>query len=316
MNINKNKILVCISVLLLLSIILNTFLFFHYENKYKSRFQFVSPSIAWMDTEDFLAVQKKYSLEYHELKSDIVKILNTSGLSGTYGFYFEDLSTGAWIGVNEREEFYPASLLKVPIMAAVLKKVERGELSLDQKIKIMEEDINLNSGSLGSKGAGYELTLKEILVFLIKESDNTALTTLSRRFLTQDEILEANLALGIPLTNAHTAQIGPKHYGNILRALYYSSYVRRTFSDLALSLMSDTEYDEQIPTGVPKEVPVAHKVGVYKEEGIYHDCGIIYHPIKPYLLCVMSKGTTRTEANFIIPRLSEAVYSNVDELSK
>ena len=36
--------------------------------------------------------------------------------------YYKDLTTGAWIGVNEKEDFIPASLNKVPLMMALYKK--------------------------------------------------------------------------------------------------------------------------------------------------------------------------------------------------
>src|SRR3989344_1301825 len=41
--------------------------------------------------------------------------------------YFEYLPTGSNISINKDAEFYPASLLKVPITMTVAKKIERGE---------------------------------------------------------------------------------------------------------------------------------------------------------------------------------------------
>lgn len=310
--------MIVLSVLLIASVVVNVAGYNYYQNKYKPKFSLLSPDIAWMETDDFLAIQNQYSVSYQGMKQEMLELLNSSKVHGNYGVYFEDLNTGSWIGINERDEFIPASLLKVPIMVAVLKKVEKGDIALDQRVTIVAEDINLNSGTLGTQGAGYVLTVKDLLTYLIKESDNTALFTLYRNFLTDNDVLEARLAMGISLYG-DKAVLGPKHYSNILRSLYYSAYLRRTFSELALSIMSETDYDTQMKAGLPPNVHISHKIGFFKTpEGVegYHDCGIIYHPRKPYMLCIMSKNTDQATAKFVISNLSKLVYDYVDKISK
>ncbi|HYD03632.1 MAG TPA: serine hydrolase [Alphaproteobacteria bacterium] len=317
MHINKNLIIIILAVLLVSSIAVNFFIEKHYENKYKPKFSLISPEIAWLELGDFMEVQKQYSIEYQGLKTEMLAITENPTVDGTYGVYFEDLNTGAWIGLNEKDEFVPASLLKVPMMVAVLKKVESGDIKLEDKVIIQADDLNTNSGTLWMKGGGYEITLKELLVYMIKESDNTAVLTLHRYFLTDEDILEAKLAMGLPMGNHETYDsIGPKHYSNILRSLYYSAYLRRTLSELGLSIMSETDYNAQIPAGVPDHIPISHKIGFYygtDGSAGYHDCGIIYYPNKPYILCVMSKGTDKEEADFVISRISQVTYEYVDK---
>jgi beta-lactamase class A len=184
-------------------------------------------------------------------------------------------------------------------------------------VTLTEDDLNFMSGTLAEKGAGYTLTIKELLEYLIKESDNTALRVLQTNFLTTEDILESRLAMGLPIDGDHISYLGPKQYSNILRALYYSAYLRRTFSELALSIMSETDYNTQIPAGVPKDIPVSHKVGYLYSDGInhYHDCGIIYHPQKPYILCIMSTGADEFEADRVMSKISSIVYKNVDKVA-
>jgi beta-lactamase class A len=98
----------------------------------------------------------------------------------------------------------------------------------------------------------------------------------------------------------------------MLRSLYLSSYLRRPMSEIALNTMLYTKYNSQIPAGVPSNVPVAHKIGFYFQEGYFHDCGIVYVPKKPYILCVMSKNTNQIEANKIISAVSKIVYDYVN----
>jgi len=66
---------------------------------------------------------------------------------------------------------------------------------------------------------------------------------------------------------------------------------------------------------VPKEVRVAHKfgeLGLPNGEKQLHDCGIIYYPGNPYLLCVMSKGKDSQKLSGIIQTISSMVYKEVD----
>ena len=90
------------------------------------------------------------------------------------GIYFEYLPTGISIGINERQNFISASLLKVPIAMAAMKEIENGNVSLDTKIKLTEEMIDNRYGELWKKGAGYEITIQEALEEMLIYSDNTA----------------------------------------------------------------------------------------------------------------------------------------------
>ena len=280
------------------------------------KFNLLSPQIAWLDLEDFLEKQKTLTTSYAYMRPSIEGILK--GTNGTYGVYFEDLTTGAWVGINERSKFVPASLLKLPILVAALKKVETGEIKLNDVVTLEQEDIDYRSGYLAYKGVGHKTTVKELLIYLMNESDNTALKAIGRRYLQDEDIQEANLAMGLPIATPDET-ISPKEYSSIFRSLYHSSYLRRTFSETALSILLETGFTDQLPAGVPKNIQISHKVGIYYDEeqfgpdrAFFHDCGIIYIPEKPYILCVMSRNSTREESNNVISQISSSIYESVN----
>jgi len=43
-----------------------------------------------------------------------------------------------------------------------------------------------------------------------------------------------------------------------------------------------------------------------------HDCGIIYHPSKPYILCIMTKGEEIEELASVIADISRLVFKGID----
>jgi len=244
-------------------------------NSQLEQFELISPEIAWLDVNSFLEKQGTYSLDYSKLKESLLNQTKISS-GGKYGIYFQDLDTGLSIGINEKEKFFPQSLFKVPLMVVVLRKIQNGELALDTTIYLSKADLDSESGSLFKKGAGYPITIKELLEIMVKESDNTAAKALANRFLDESNYLEVTSIMGLPPPQNGVITVSPKEYSNLFRSLYYSNYLRRPFSEIALSIMAETDFKEQLSAGLPETVKISHKFGANEESGYYHDCGIIY----------------------------------------
>lgn len=54
--------------------------------------------------------------------------------------YFEYLNTGANISINQDVRILPASLIKVPLAMAVMKKIEKGDWKLYNELILTKED--------------------------------------------------------------------------------------------------------------------------------------------------------------------------------
>lgn len=304
-------------ILLIASLSLNFYSLFLAEkdsNQKITGFSFLDPTISNLEVDDFLKTKEEYTSSYKPLKDDIEDILSEA--NGHFGVYFEDLEFHSWVGVNEKEYFTPASLLKITTVTAILKEVEEGELSLDKKVIIREEDLNERFGEL-YKEKGSTFTVKELIEIGLIYSDNTAVTSL-HQFLLDDRWKEARLAMGLPLVSISESKQGveltPKQFSNVFRSLYYSGYLSRSSSNWILGLLSHTVFKIGIPAGVPEDVIVSHKIGVWFDEnssiGSVHDCGIVYAN-KPYILCIMSENTTTEEGNRVIEEISRTVYNYV-----
>jgi len=258
----------------------------------------------------------KYILQYQGLKEVIqseIGIYNT----GTVGVFVQDTKTGAWSGMNERNGFYPASLLKIPIMMATLKKVELGETKLTDTITLVQDDLDNGWGELYKSGAGAKFTVQQLLEEMIKTSDNTAKNALKRQ-LTMTEIDEVFVHVGIPdpykVVNSQT--VSPRDYTRLFKALYYSTFLSPHYSEIALNLAVDGSEEDLISKKLPPEIQVSHKFGIYEDEGILHDCGVVYHPKNPYFICVMTSGIDITLSKELISRISKDTYDYVNKESK
>lgn len=256
--------------------------------------------------EKVLELKEQYSLEHISL-------------------YFRDLNNGPWIGINEKEEFSPASLLKVPIMMAFLREAEDNPSLLNKNITITEEDLNkiltpnIIFDNLLEVGGTHTLT--EITESMLKNSDNTGVIVLLKniKFNYLKEVFDS---VGVPFKDTITeVPVRVKDYAGFFRVLYNSSYLNRSMSEKALEILSKSKYMKGLRKGVPSEITVAHKFGertINKEiDNIQlHDCGIIYYPKRPYLLCIMTRGDNFKNQEEVIGELSRFVYREVEKIKK
>lgn len=229
--------------------------------------------------------------------------------STAIGVYFEYLPSGTSIGVNDREEFFQASLVKVPMAMVIYKRVEEGDISLTQELTIKENDLDPAYGVLWQKGVGHKLTVQEAIDEMLVYSDNTALKVLFHKYPAfLDEVFDY---LDLPKDSENNLPIvSPKNYASIFRALFLSSYLRPEFSNEILEILTMTNFHDKLPAGVPEGIPVAHKIGVLRKEGVFSDCGVIYPPERPYILCVMVRGT-EDEAREHTKTISKTVYEYI-----
>lgn len=209
------------------------------------------------------------------------------------GVYFEYLPSGISIGVNDRNEFKLASLSKVPLVMSVLKKIEKGEIKLTDTVQLHKDDLNDSFGDLWKRGEGATLSIEELIQASLIYSDNTAYHTLFR-LLTNNEIIDVYDNLEIEVSSKETnPQVSPKSYSSIFRSLYLASYLSKENSNYILDTLTKTIFNDKIPAGLPANIPVAHKIGVFSipesPEKVFTDCGIVYAPQRPYVLCIFVK---------------------------
>lgn len=254
-------------------------------------------------------------IQYQNLKDIIKEDINNYNATENVGFFLQDTKTGAWLGINEKGGFYPASLLKIPIMMAVLNKVQNGEISMDDTITLTQDDLDSKYGNLYQKGIGAKISVSELLKEMVSYSDNTAKNALKRQ-LSASELDSVFVHLGIsdPYLKGNNQTVSPREYMRLFKSLYYSTFLSAYYSEIALELTIDKEYN-LISERVPSNVVVAHKFGIIENEGVLHDCGIVYHQNNPYFLCIMTKDLDLSKSVKLIPKLSKDVYEFVDKAS-
>ncbi len=228
----------------------------------------------------------------------------TQNLTGIYGLYVVRLKNGYSYGVNEKETFTAASLIKLPVMAAMFAESERGTIDLDQKYVLQQSDKVDGSGSLQGKPVGYEITYRNILQLMGKQSDNTGFR-IARKTLGDGVINDYMKKYGMTHTSLIENDTTPEDIGQFYEGLWNNNIISKRHKDELLDNLTDTIYEAWLPASLPVEVRVAHKYG--REVHVINDAGIVFTP-DPYVIVIMTKGIVDQEADSVIPELSRLVY--------
>ncbi len=229
-------------------------------------------------------------------------------------FYFEYLPDGTSIRIGADQELVAASLIKVPLVMNLYKAAELGRIHLDQTVSVTSDELDDAYGDLYKKGAGFTLTLRQAAQYALEQSDNTATHVIfdhTKDMLTYDEQSLARLDIDQNEQNGQ-AVINARSYASVLKGLYFSSYLEKSDSQELLSYLAKSTATNRIPQNLPPKLTVAHKIGVFNAAWSESDCGIVYIPKRPYLLCVMV-GLPEDQANSFIADVSKEVYDFVSQ---
>jgi beta-lactamase class A len=259
-------------------------------------------------------------LDFSEDLKDVVADLKEKNKIKDISVYFRDLNNGPVIDIDAAGQFSPASLLKVPILIAYLKwsEDEEGVLSKEIKFeKVVDVGYQQKFAPTVDMTLGKSYSVKELLEQMIIYSDNQALVLLYDR-LPPKYLKDLYTLLGVDPDIAVDASktLSIEKYSIFFRVLFNASYLSRNNSEYALTLLSRTTFDQGIRSSAPGSITVAHKFGERKSYGDiqqFHDCGIVYYPNHPYLLCVMTRGQEVTSLIDTIKQTSDFVYSIIDK---
>lgn len=255
-------------------------------------------------------------------KSALMKLIDEKKNAGDVSIvslYFRDLNNGPTVGINQEERFLPGSLLKVPIMMHYLKLAETDPALLQQSVNVVIQNASASqieqhfqpSQRIDDGVYPIEELIKRSIIY----SDNDAASALTG-LPSGERLPEIFNDLGIePIGDRRTYRLTTKDYAGFFRVLFNASYLTDSLSEQALELLTRTEFDKGLTAKLPPDVLVAHKFGERwadeSAERQLHDCGIVYYPNHPYLLCIMTRGTDMDRLANAVADISKNIYDQI-----
>lgn len=236
------------------------------------------------------------------------------------GIVIKDLRFGWEIKHNADEVFASASLVKIPVMAAVFKAASEGEVSLQQQVVLTNGHKTSGSGVLKEKPAGTRLSVEELMRLMITESDNTAANIMidllgfdyCNDFFKKEGLGKTNLVR--KMMDFASRKNGIENYTTasdmaaILEKMYFGKLINPSVSRKCLWFLKMQKIRDRIPARLPEETVVAHKTGL--EYAICHDVGIVFAAKGDFLICVLTKGSRKARpAKRFISRIAQHAYN-------
>lgn len=285
-----------------------------------SKYSFINPLL-------FSRVSKKfYTAEYQILNEQLqlyIDDLVNNHDANIASVYFRDLNTGHWTGVNEDRKYHPSSMLKVLGMMSYFRREEEESGILSKKLYYQTRSDSGQYYKIQHTLQTGFYSIDQLIHQMIVYSDNTVLKILDNE--DKDNLFnKVYHTFQLPLAkNADDVDgfMSPRSYSALFRILYSATYLSRDDSERVLKLLSTTDFDKGIVAGIPNGIPIAHKFGEHTYELTggevanreLHDCGIVYYPQHPYLICIMTEGYDFSRLEQVISSLSKAVYDYVDK---
>ncbi len=253
-----------------------------------------------------------------ELEKEVATVESRDSISEV-AVYYRDLNNGPAFGIRENEGFFPASLLKVPILMSFLKHAENNRDFLSKTVMFTKGSTpDLATPTINPEiilEDKHEYSVSALLEHMIMYSDNYAMEALYP-LLPEKEYTELYERLGIKKFSMENAQttLTVVEYATFFRVLFNASYLSQDASEQALELLARSTFKDGLRAGVPSNIQIAHKFGERDlGDGYYqlHDCGIVYIPKNPYLVCIMTRGTKQEDLKTAIKDISKFTYDQV-----
>lgn len=255
-----------------------------------------------------------------ELRDNILEEL--AAMEGRVGFYFKNLVTGENLGYNQREQFLPASIVKLPLLAAMFLMRERGETDFREKITIKRDEklpgCGVVSHMTGDENGDVTLDIETLYKFMIVISDTTATNALYKHY-GNDAVISALKELGLEGTQFNRAfydsireekgiqnYFVPEEIGELLEKMYDRRLVSEKVSEEIEKILLKQQVNHKMGGMLPIGFPIAHKTG--EEEDKSHDVGIVYVK-EPFIACFASYKTD-------IPAFEDFIRRTVYEITK
>lgn len=240
-------------------------------------------------------------------------------IHGDIGIYAQNLNTNEVYSLNHEKVFPSASVIKLPILYLLYKKISENSLDIETKISFSEKDIvddspyflenNLISGQVG---------LYDVAHSMITVSDNTS-TNLLIDLLSFEEINKIIKQMGLNNTilqrkmcdfetrkkgidNLTTAYDMAMFFYNITPLI--SSYPY----DLMFKIITEQKDLEKIPSGfVNENIIIANKPG--ELDGVRSDVALLIKNDTKIVISVMTENVkNEVETDEIIGQISKRVF--------
>jgi beta-lactamase class A len=248
---------------------------------------------------------------------------------GVIGYSVRNVDTGERLERRGDEPFPTASLIKVPVLVTLFDLVERGDISLDDRITVLKIDKVPGSGMLQYLHDGLEITIRDAAWLMSTISDNTATNLLLDKVAIR-RVWEKMEALGLPRSKIHAKSFlrmtsvamdssvkyglgvtTPNEMAKLFELLAQGKAVNPKADSTMLRILEHNTYNQML-LRYADGVTIAHKDG--EGDQIRTECAL-FRLQSRVVACVLTKDNQDrrwlidNEAQVTMARMGQAIVS-------
>lgn len=221
------------------------------------------------------------------------------------GYYA--LDSGAEYTYNSARRYNAASLMKAPFCLYILQQASAGKCNLDKQLQYTDKFVSKGTGKLKNLPVGGWYSIRTLVEYAIRYSDNAALRMLRDEFGTAGFAAYAG-QLGI--SDPGVIQLITNATVTVEEALLYMRAIRRFMQNdpngaLLHQYMTSTANPMIVST---RQYPVVRKYGW--ADKAFHDMAIVEAP-QPYVLVILTDHEDGTAADFTMFRRISGLFERV-----
>ena len=215
-----------------------------------------------------------------ESVKEVQKVIESCG-DGISVFY-KDIQSGYTYIYNETQKYFIASIIKAPYCMYIYELASKGKCDLNRSYVYAGRHRAEGTGKIKEMSIGTVFTLRQLLEYCIKYSDNVAMNIIKENFPVsgyKEYAKEIGLRYIEDIKYATNGDIHVSEAGIYIEAIY-NFIQQNTYGPELRQLMLSTTNPMII-----SNYPVVRKYGWANQS--FHDIAIIEGP-RPYLLCILT----------------------------
>jgi beta-lactamase class A len=263
--------------------------------------------------------------QWRDLDRRLQTVVDAAAAAGvTMSVTVKDLSgsaRGAVAQVGTDVPVKAASIIKLPLLALLMERVDSGTLRLDTMVNVPAGSSNIvgGSGTLRNRAFPLDISIRELMELMVQVSDNTATNVL------------IDIAGGFSAVNSYISRLGfdtlylgrkmihpavpplQENYVNadevteLLVELWEGDILSRSSSDHIIALMAGQLVNTKYGAVIPRQ-HLANKTGELAD--VSHDSGFVLVPGREVALATTTTFTsvTRAVADRFVQQSATVVY--------
>ena len=248
------------------------------------------------------------------------------GFNGDIGVYVKNLENNKVVKVNADTIFPTASMVKVPILTAIMDKINKGELDYHQELVYRDSLFYAGVDILGSFKDSEKIELSKVMMLMLTMSDNTASLWLQKLAGTGERINKILDSLGFESTRVNSrtpgrrgnweqygwGQTTPKEMATLMEMIVKGEIINPQTSAKMLRLLGRNYWDEYAISQIPSDVFVASKGGAVDQSR--NEVLFVNGRGARYIFCICTKNNkdaswnTSNEAWQLTQKLSKLLW--------